>query len=1166
MLAVGVIVALLASVLLLAPPVAKPAAASGPAALAGSVATDRAALVALYDSTGGANWKKKANWKTKKPLGQWHGVTTDKGGRVTQLELYQNGLTGEIPVSLAQLSQLTELKLYRNPALTGSIPSGLSKLTNLRKLHLYRNALSGSIPSSLGNLSELTSLNLAVNELSGPIPSSLGNLSELTSLNLHTNQLHGRMPGTLVDLSKLEHLQLRKNPGLTGCILIALQHIHDNDLEKVNLPFCSVGVPANFTAKTGANTGEVILSWTPGANATGHVVVWQKQGGRGWNFPKFGGHASGATITNLDPGQKYRFAVSAYRGSTRSYWSRFVWATAGGEAQSPVRPTIPTATPGPNPGEVTLSWTPGANATGHKVAWQKPGGSWKFKDLPRDASGTTITGLDPGHKYNFAVAYIVGSSGLGPFSPRVSATAKPLVRPTIPTATPGPNPGEVTLSWTPGANATGHVVAWQKPGGGWKFKGLPRDADGTTITGLEPGQQYNFAVAYIADIVGRSVRGPFSPMVSATAKPFVRPTILTATPGPNPGEVTLSWTPGANATVHTVAWQKPGWSWEFRYFAGNASGTTITGLEPGQKYNFAVAYMAYIAGRSRLGPFSPLVSATAAQAGNGFAGRDRAALVALYKATGGPNWTRQNHWNTNKPISNWQGVITNRDGRVIELELQNNNLVGVVPENLGLLTGLQMLRLEGNDLWGCLPRWETLQNAAKNGRLKWVSDSESRFASYAGDHDAPLWEFVLFAAVLYAANEMGSAEGQRVAQNYLTPGLSLGLPPCPPRPVLSRKRVELRSQTTKTDAMALLDIYNYYVNYVDGNRTNPKDRTTKFNDGGGWGKDGKFMTYAKGAGSVDCPAADPFEDIHGVETEKFNGCHRVTSISFDKRGLYGFIPADFDRFGQLKYLNLSHNRLTGWIPPHLGNLFNLHTLALNNNYLTGQIPPHLGRLVGGVIDGWGPLSGAVVLDLHLQENYLSGRVPLELANIGYLRTIRIDPQYSMQNGLRTRDDLEGCLPSNLELDVYGTLPKALTSLAKKSFDKVREGVSILTPSETALNAIAAEVLNTGRVKANRAHAVWGGMKRDDYNQYVRDMTGKTVEAGLGAARIADEQGFWDSNRVFKLTGFVATLEAIDYYAELIKKGLAFIEDKIADVMGTGDRDDVACGVYGGDAP
>ena len=43
----------------------------------GTVAGDRAALVALYNATGGPNWAHNTGWLTNAPLGQWYGVTTD---------------------------------------------------------------------------------------------------------------------------------------------------------------------------------------------------------------------------------------------------------------------------------------------------------------------------------------------------------------------------------------------------------------------------------------------------------------------------------------------------------------------------------------------------------------------------------------------------------------------------------------------------------------------------------------------------------------------------------------------------------------------------------------------------------------------------------------------------------------------------------------------------------------------------------------------------------------------------------------------------------------------------------------------------------------------------------------------------------------------------------
>ena len=74
-----------------------------------NTSTDRAALVALYNATDGANWHNNDNWLSNAPMGVWHGVTTDSDGRVTHLDLQGNQLTGEIPAELGSLTNLERL-------------------------------------------------------------------------------------------------------------------------------------------------------------------------------------------------------------------------------------------------------------------------------------------------------------------------------------------------------------------------------------------------------------------------------------------------------------------------------------------------------------------------------------------------------------------------------------------------------------------------------------------------------------------------------------------------------------------------------------------------------------------------------------------------------------------------------------------------------------------------------------------------------------------------------------------------------------------------------------------------------------------------------------------------------------------------------------------------
>ena len=196
------------------------------------VARDRAALMALYNSTDGDNWTKKTNWGSSLPLDDWDNVNTDADGRVTYLALWNNNLRGTLPAELGNLDQLTELPLQDNH-LTGSIPD-LGRLTNLTLLRMWNNQLTGNIPRSLSNLTKLRYLELWDNQLTGPIP-DLRSLTDLTFLDLHNNQLSGTIP-SMRGLTLLEEIRLNDNqlsgpiPDLSGLTSLERLYLDNNKL------------------------------------------------------------------------------------------------------------------------------------------------------------------------------------------------------------------------------------------------------------------------------------------------------------------------------------------------------------------------------------------------------------------------------------------------------------------------------------------------------------------------------------------------------------------------------------------------------------------------------------------------------------------------------------------------------------------------------------------------------------------------------------------------------------------------------------------------------------------------------------------------------------------------------------------------------------------------
>ncbi|MDX1639050.1 MAG: T9SS type A sorting domain-containing protein, partial [Balneolaceae bacterium] len=81
------------------------------------------------------------------------------------------------------------------------------------------------------------------------------------------------------------------------------------------------------------------------------------------------------------------------------------------------------------------------------------------------------------------------------------------------------------------------------------------------------------------------------------------------------------------------------------------------------------------------------------------------ALVDLYEATGGSSWDNNSGWLQGNPSDSWYGVEVDADGRVVRLDLADNNLRGSegLPASIGNLTRLRYLNVMYNRISGPLP-------------------------------------------------------------------------------------------------------------------------------------------------------------------------------------------------------------------------------------------------------------------------------------------------------------------------------------------------------------------------------------------------------------------------------------------------------------------------------
>lgn len=159
--------------------------------------SERDALMAIYNSTGGPNWVNNMNWGTTNPVSSWHGISVaniDEQDHVVAIELASNNLNGTLPIEIGDFEQLTVISITFNELLTGNIPGEIGNLPNLEILDFWNNNLTGTIPSGIGNCTNLTLLTFEDNSLTGNIPESFVNFSSMTSFWLNGNQLSGEIP------------------------------------------------------------------------------------------------------------------------------------------------------------------------------------------------------------------------------------------------------------------------------------------------------------------------------------------------------------------------------------------------------------------------------------------------------------------------------------------------------------------------------------------------------------------------------------------------------------------------------------------------------------------------------------------------------------------------------------------------------------------------------------------------------------------------------------------------------------------------------------------------------------------------------------------------------------------------------------------------------------
>ncbi len=711
----------------------------------GPVATDTIALMALYNSTDSANWTTKNNWGSSLTLANWHGVTTDADGRVTDLELDDNNLVGTLPSELRSLTSLTSLMLSDNK-LSGNIPNlrGLSLLehldlggnqlngtipgwlgdlttlevlslggnqfsgtipnlgsfTNLRELHLDHNELSGAIPRWVSNLTNLEQLYLDDNQLRGTVPdlSRLTNLTELSlrgnpfsgpfpdvsrltklqNLNLGRTQLSGAIPRWVGDLTILEQLYLDDNQ-LSGPIpdlsrLTSLRELHlDNNELSGKIPDLSDLINLEQLYLDDNQLHGTIPNWMSNLTNLEELSLWGNQLSGG--IPDLG-NLTNLTVLSLFSNQ-FNGDIPSSLGSLTSLEQLFLQSNK-------LVGAIPTSL-----GNLT---------------------SLKYLRFDHNGLGGPIPDLSS--LTNLEQLYLDDNQLSGTL-PDLSPLSKLEILSLHSNMFTGEIPASLgSLSLLELLSLRNNMLTGEIPEelGSLTALEVTRFA-GNALTGCVP-----HGLRYLMDAANIPPGIPAHDFRAVDANGDGDTDHLDDTPGLKLpfcllsalafSDVTLDPAFAKGTTTYTAS------------AASDLASTTVTATlnDEGDRLSIMKGTRAYTNEASvplDVGPNEITIEVTPSDASlkqiytvqvfrAGTLASDRAALMALYNSTGGPNWTTNTNWGTDALIDDWYGVRTN-SGRVSDIDLPTNNLSGTIPVELRSLTELLDLDLSGNRLRGNIP-------------------------------------------------------------------------------------------------------------------------------------------------------------------------------------------------------------------------------------------------------------------------------------------------------------------------------------------------------------------------------------------------------------------------------------------------------------------------------
>ncbi|SMO50641.1 leucine-rich repeat domain-containing protein [Gracilimonas mengyeensis] len=798
--------------------------------------TDSLALVALYNATNGDNWDNNENWLDG-PLNTWYGVDLNEEGRVISIYLWSNNLSGELPQEIANLSELIQLTLPYNE-LTGTIPEGLSNLP-LRYIQLSGNQLDRQVLSVVSNISTLEGLYLRDNDFGGSIPEGVGSLSNLVELDLLGNELEGGTPPGFGSLS-LSYLRLDDN-NLDRQVLI--------DISSISSLVILYAGENNFGGTIPSELSNLI-----------NLVVLDLSGNQFDGSIPSGFSNLSLTYLNLSNNQLDRQVMTDV-SAIETLESLYIGGNSFGGTISVDLANIP------NLRRLDLAY--------NQFEGTIPPG---FENLPLDYLRLNSNNLDEQVLVDVSTiesleTLYLTNNNLSGTVPVELANLTNLERLNL---SDNPLNGAIPDEFTTLSNLR-YLYLYDTD-----LDYLP---DLTALTNLWTLDLWQSKFTFDDLVPNKDVANNFwyNPQ-----KPFGNPQLLE----PELGE-TITFGVDLDYDGNQYQWYKDGVLLE-------GETTTEISISHITESDYGI-YVAEVTNPAL--PDLTLASEPIAVVPAGYeeaVEADSLALVALYNATGGPNWNTNNNW-LDGPLSTWEGVTTNAFGRVVELSLRYNweTMNGQLPSEIGDLDALRILNLYGNNFSGSIP-----EEIGQLTKLRYLSLGNNEFS---GSIPEELADLTQLESLNLSNNDLEGALAESFSNLPLT--------------YLNLSRNQLNREIL-ADVSTISSLVDLYIGDNNFGGTIPSELTN--------------LTNLRGLGLYG-------NQLTGSLPVGFSNLS-LTYLNLSNNQLNQQILTDVSNIESLERLYLWSNNLPGNVPVELSNLTNLERLDLSNNPLNGAIPDEFTNL------------------------------------------------------------------------------------------------------------------------------------------------------------------------------------------------------------------------------